>query len=123
VGTEVGDASATEPGPRRAVGGSRCAGAAHWQPFDQRMSNDLRNRFELSRRMKALRNAIRLDNFRLAQHLRMGLAASLRHLEGSLRDDVAQLFEISGHWLRNDGDRHQTKRQIQRLVRRILPRL
>jgi hypothetical protein len=42
--------------------------------------------------MKDLRNAVRLDNLRLAQHLRMGLAASLRHLEGSLRDDVAQLF-------------------------------
>jgi len=77
----------------------------------------------LSGRVKALRLAVDLDNFRLAQRLRMGLAAYLRHLERPLRDDVARLFEISGLWLRNVGDRHQTKRHIQQLIRRILPRL
>jgi hypothetical protein len=55
--------------------------------------------------------------------LRMGVAAYLRHLERPLRDDVARLFEISGLWLRNVGDRHDTKRQVQRMIRRILPRL
>ena len=77
----------------------------------------------LSGRVKALRLAVRLDNFRRAQRLRMGLAAYLRHLEKPLRDDVARLFEISGLWLRNVGDRHETKRQVQRMIRRILPRL
>ena len=77
----------------------------------------------LSGRVKALRLAVDLDNFRLAQRLRMGLAAYLRHLEKPLRDDVARLFEISGLWLRNVGDRHDTKRQVQRMIRRILPRL
>jgi hypothetical protein len=77
----------------------------------------------LSGRVKALRLAVDLDNFRLAQCLRMGLAAYLRHLERPLRDDVARLFEISGLWLRNVGDRHDTKRQVQRMIRRILPRL
>ena len=77
----------------------------------------------LSGRVKALRLAVDLDNFRLAQRLRMGLAAYLRHLERPLRDDVARLFEISGLWLRNVGDRHDTKRQVQRMIRRILPRL
>ena len=77
----------------------------------------------LSGRVKALRFAVRLDNFRRAQRLRMGLAAYLRHLEKPLRDDVARLFEISGLWLRNVGDRHETKRQVQRMIRRILPRL
>ena len=77
----------------------------------------------LSGRVKALRLAVHLDNFRLAQRLRMGLAAYLRHLERPLRDDVARLFEISGLWLRNVGDRHDTKRQVQRMIRRILPRL
>jgi hypothetical protein len=77
----------------------------------------------LSGRVKALRLAVDLDNFRLAQRLRMGLAAYLRHLERPLRDDVARLFEISGLWLRNVGDRHKTKRHIQQLIRRILPRL
>ena len=77
----------------------------------------------LSGRVKALRLAVDLDNFRLAQRLRMGLAAYLRHLERPLRDDVARLFEIGGLWLRNVGDRHDTKRQVQRMIRRILPRL
>ena len=77
----------------------------------------------LSGRVKALRLAVDLDNFRLAQRLRMGLAAYLRHLEKPLRDDVARLFEISGLWLRNVGDRHDTKRQVQQMIRRILPRL
>ena len=77
----------------------------------------------LSGRVKTLRLAVDLDNFRLAQRLRMGLAAYLRHLERPLRDDVARLFEISGLWLRNVGDRHDTKRQVQRMIRRILPRL
>jgi hypothetical protein len=77
----------------------------------------------LSGWVKALRLAVDLDNFRLAQRLRMGLAAYLRHLERPLRDDVARLFEISGLWLRNVGDRHDTKRQVQRMIRRILPRL
>ena len=77
----------------------------------------------LSGRVKALRFAVHLDNFGLAQRLRMGLAAYLRHLEKPLRDDVARLFEISGLWLRNVGDRHETKRQAQRMIRRILPRL
>jgi hypothetical protein len=87
------------------------------------MPRNLAKRFELSDRVKALRYAILLDDFRLAQHLRMGLAVYLRHLQGPLRDDVAQLFEISGLWLRNVGDRHQTKRQIQQIIRHILPRV
>jgi hypothetical protein len=88
------------------------------------MPRDLPKQFELlSGRVKALRYAIRLDDFRLAQRRRMGLAAYLRHLEGPLREDIVRLFEISGLWLRNVGDRHQTKRQIQQIIRRIIPRL
>lgn len=50
------------------------------------MSTELRKQRELvARRVKGLSLAIRLDKFRLAQHLRMGLAASLQHLEGPLR--------------------------------------
>ena len=77
----------------------------------------------LSGRVKALRFAVHLDNFRLAQHLRMGLAAYLRHLEEPLRNDMALLFEISGLWLRNIGDRRDTKREILSTIRRVLPRL
>jgi hypothetical protein len=63
---------------------------------------------------------VRVDNFRLAQRLRMGLVLYLRHL---LRNDVARLFQVSGLWVRNVGDRHWTKRHIQRIIRRIIPRL
>jgi hypothetical protein len=40
-----------------------------------------------------------------------------------LRNDVARLFEVSGLWVRNIGDRRQTKRNIQRIIRRIIPLL
>jgi hypothetical protein len=74
-------------------------------------------------RVKALRRAVRVDNFRLAQRLRMGLVLYLRHLGEPLRNDVARLFEVSGLWVRNVGDRHQTKRNTLRIIRRIMPRL
>jgi len=44
-------------------------------------------------------------------------------LAKSLHAELTQLFAISGVWVRNVGDRHQTKRHIQQLIRRILPRL
>jgi len=56
-----------------------------------------------------------------AQRQRMGLAAYLRHLEEPKRNDVAQLFEVSGLWIRNVGDRHNTKRQTLWIIRRIMP--
>ena len=74
-------------------------------------------------RVKALRCAVRVDNFRLAQRLRMGLVLYLRHLERPLRNDVARLFAVSGLWVRNVGNRHHTKRNIQRISRRIIQRL
>ena len=81
------DASATGPGPRRAI--VAMAPAAPGSPIRsrsiKRMSKNLPRRLELlSSRAKALRSAIRFDNFRPAQHLRMGLAAYLRHLEEPL---------------------------------------
>ena len=74
-------------------------------------------------RVKALRRAVRVDNFRLAQRLRMGLVLHLKHLKQPLRNDVAQLFEVSGLWVRNVGDRRQTKRTILRISRHIMQRL
>ena len=89
-----------------------------------KVSRGLRKGFTLLvARVKALRRAVRVDNFRLAQRLRMGLVLYLRHLEEPLRNDVARLFEVSGLWVRNVGDRHHTKQQIQRISRRILQRL
>jgi hypothetical protein len=87
-------------------------------------SKSLRKGFSLLvARVRALRHAVRVDNFRLAQRLRMGLVLYLRHLEEPLRNDVARLFEVSGFWVRNIGDRHQTKRNVQRISRRIIQRL
>ena len=84
-----------------------------------KVSKGLRKGFQfLAARVKALRRAVRVDNFRLAQRLRMGLALYLRHLKEPLRNDVARLVEVSGLWVRNVGDRHHTKRHIQRIIRR-----
>jgi hypothetical protein len=84
----------------------------------------LRNGFSLLvARVKALRSAVRGDNFRTAQHLRLALAPYVRHLEGSLRNEVARLFEVSGLWVRNLGDRRQTKRSTLKIVRRIISQL
>ena len=40
-----------------------------------------------------------------------------------LHAELKQLFAISGVWVRNVGDRHDTKRQILQIIRRIVPRL
>jgi hypothetical protein len=47
-------------------------------------------------------------------------AAFALYLLKPLHDDLKELFEISGLWVRNVGSRHDTKRQIQQLVRRII---
>ena len=89
-----------------------------------RASKGVRNGLSLLvARVKALRRAVRVDNFRLAQRLRMGLVLYLRHLEQPLQNDVARLFEVSGLWVRNVGNRHHNKRNIQRISRRIIQRL
>src|ERR1700719_4993564 len=87
-------------------------------------SKGLRKGFSLLvARVKALQRAVRVDNFRLAQRLRMGLALYLRHLKEPLRNDVERLVRVSGLCVRNVGDRHLTKRNIQRIIRQIIPRL
>jgi hypothetical protein len=40
-----------------------------------------------------------------------------------LHAELKQLFAISGVWVRNVGDRHDTTRQILQIIRRIVPRL
>jgi hypothetical protein len=89
-----------------------------------RASKGIRKGFSLlATRVRALCRAVRVDNIRLAQRLRVGLGLYLKHLEGPLRNDVGRLFEVSGLWVRNIGNRHQTKRDIQRISRRIIQRL
>ena len=89
-----------------------------------RVSKGLQKGFRfLAARVKALRHAVRIDDFRLAQRLRMALPLYVRHLKEPLRNDLARLFEVTGLWVRNVGDRRQTKRHIQRISRRVIQRL
>jgi hypothetical protein len=74
-------------------------------------------------RIKGLRYAVRLNDFKLAQRLRMALVATLRHIDEPMRDEVAQLLHVSGLWVRNVGDRHKIKRDIDKLARDIVPHL
>jgi hypothetical protein len=53
----------------------------------------------------------------------MGLVLHLKHLTQPVRNDVAQLFEVSGLWVRNVGDRRQTKRTTLRISRYVMQRL
>ena len=77
----------------------------------------------LAGRIKGLRYAVRLNDFKLAQRFRMGLTVTLRHLDEPVRDDVARLVDVSGLWVRNVEDRHKNKREIQELTRHIAPQL
>jgi hypothetical protein len=54
----------------------------------------------LAGQIKGLRYVVRLNDFKLAQRLRMALAVALRHLDGPVRDDVARLVDVSGLWVR-----------------------
>jgi hypothetical protein len=74
-------------------------------------------------RVMALRTAVRADKFRVAQRLRLALPLYVRHLETPLRKDIARLFDVSGLWVRNVGDRRRTKRNTLQIIRRIISRL
>jgi hypothetical protein len=80
-------------------------------------------RRSLAGRIKGLRYAVHLNDFKLAQRLRMALAVTLRHLDEPVRNEVARLVDVSGLWVRNVGDRHKNKQEIQRLVRDIVPQI
>ena len=67
--------------------------------------------------VQGLSYVVRLNDLKTAQHLRVRLAWVLRQPSGlakPLRAELKQLFAISGVWVRNVGDRHDTKRQILR---------
>ena len=69
---------------------------------------------------------IGLNDFKIAQRLRARLAGILRRphdLEKPLHDDLEDLLEISGLWVRNVGNRHDIELQIRRLIGRIARRL
>ena len=74
--------------------------------------------------VQSLSYVVRLNDLKTAQHLRARLVGVLRrphNLAKPLHDELKELFEISGLWVRNVGNRHDIKLQIQRLIRRIVP--
>ena len=76
--------------------------------------------------VRSLSYVVRLNDPKTAQHLRAKLAWVLRrphNLAKPLHGDLKELCEISGLWVRNVGNRHDTKLQIRQLIRRIVPRL
>ena len=89
-------------------------------------AQQLAQRLHLYGLVQSLSYVVRLNDLKTAQHLRAKLAWALRrphNLAKPLHDELKELFEISGLWVRNVGNRHDIKLQIQRLIRRIVPRL
>jgi hypothetical protein len=76
--------------------------------------------------VQSLSYVVRLNDFKTAQHLRAKLAWVLRRphtLTKPQHHDVEELLTISGLWVRNVGNRHETQLQTRRLIGRIVRRL
>lgn len=76
--------------------------------------------------VRSLSYVVRLNDLKAAQHFRARLAWVLRRphdLARPLRGDLKELFEISGLWVRNVGERRDIKLQMRRLIRRIVQRV
>ena len=83
-------------------------------------------RLNLYSLVQGLSYVVRLNDLQVAQHFRARLASVLRrphNLTKPLYGDLKELFAISGLWVRNVDKRHDTKLQIRRLIRRIVPRV
>ncbi len=76
--------------------------------------------------VQSLGYIVRLNDFKTAQHLRAKLDWVLRRprtLTKLQHRDLKELFEVSGLWVRNVGNRHETQLQTRRLIGRIVRRL
>ena len=76
--------------------------------------------------VRSLSYVVRLNDIKTAQHFRARLAWVLRRphdLAKPLHGDLKELFEISGLWVRNVGERHALGLQIRQLIRRIVERV
>ena len=65
--------------------------------------------------VEGLSYVVRLNDLRTAQHFRARLTGVRRrphNLAKPLHDDLKDLLEISGLWVRNVGNRHDIKLQI-----------
>jgi hypothetical protein len=79
-------------------------------------------RLQLYGLVQSLSYVVRLNDLKTAQHFRARLAWVLRRphdLARPLHGDLRELFEISGLWVRNVGERRDLKLQIRRLIFRI----
>ena len=79
-------------------------------------------RLQLYGLVQSLSYVVRLNDLKTAQHFRARLAWVLRRphdLARPLHRDLRELFEISGLWVRNVGERRDLKLQIRRLILRI----
>jgi hypothetical protein len=72
--------------------------------------------------LKALRDTVRNNDFKVAQRLRFRLAGMKQHIEEGLHDQLEKLSEISGQWIRGVGNRHEDKVLIKQLIERALRR-
>jgi hypothetical protein len=82
-------------------------------------------RLHLHGLVRSLGYVIRLNDLKTAQHLRARLGWVLRRpnsLAKPLHGDLKELLEISGLWVRDVGNRHDSKLLIRRLIRRIVTR-
>jgi hypothetical protein len=66
-----------------------------------------------------LRDAVRADGVRAADHWR-GSLGSYTGLGDPIRNNVTELFALSGLWVRNRRDRAELKPKIFQLVERLL---
>jgi hypothetical protein len=83
-------------------------------------------RLQLYGLVRSLSYVVRLSDLKTTQHFRARLAWVLRRphdIAKPLHGDLKELFDISGLWVRNVGERHDLKMQIQRLIRRIVQRV
>ena len=83
-------------------------------------------RLQLYGLVQGLSYVVRLNDLKAPQHFRVRLAWVLRRPHDPakpLHGDLKELFEISGLWVRNVGERRDLKLQIRRLIRRIVERV
>jgi hypothetical protein len=76
--------------------------------------------------VQSLSYVVRLNDLKAAQHFRARLAWVLRRphdLAKPMHVDLKELFEVSGLWVRNVGERRDIKLQMRRLIRRIVQRV
>ena len=75
-------------------------------------------RLQLYGLVRSLSYVVRLNDLKTAQHFRARLALVLRRPSDLAKPDgdLTELFETIGLWVRNVGNRYDTKLQIRRLI-------